>query len=86
MGLIQKAIIALSSKRFAAAMEAESRQWMLRCKKGHEISIWEAGGIRYKANGNKWTFAWCYGCRTFRWHRVYKKTKPESRGEEVSSA
>lgn len=73
MGFLRKIIIALSGKRFAHAMEAESRQWMMRCKEGHEISVWEAGGIRYKAYGKKWTYTWCPGCGRFRWIKIYRR-------------
>jgi hypothetical protein len=51
MGLVQKALKAVMPHKLAEAMEAESRLWMMRCPDGHEISVWDAGGIRYKAKG-----------------------------------
>jgi uncharacterized OB-fold protein len=38
------------SPALAAAVEAESRAWMIRCEKcGQEVSVWDSGGIRYRA-------------------------------------
>ena len=40
-------------KTWAAQAEAESRQWMIRCEAcGYEQSVWDAGGMRWKAD---WT-------------------------------
>ena len=42
----------VSAERFAA-MEAESREWMIEADCGLRISVWDAGGIRYKARSIK---------------------------------
>lgn len=35
----------------AAAIEAESREWIVGCEScGHEASYWELGGVRYGAS------------------------------------
>jgi ribosomal protein S27E len=45
-------ILSRASSERAAEMEAESRTWMVRCRKcGNERSVWEMGGLRYKARG-----------------------------------
>jgi hypothetical protein len=55
-----------------AAMEAESRAWLVRCPAcGFERSLWELGGIRYKARGTKRQFRRCPNCREFGWHTIY---------------
>lgn len=55
------------------AMEAESREWLVRCPAcGAEPSVWELGGIRYKARGTKKQFRRCPACRQFGWHTVYR--------------
>ncbi|HEY8600893.1 MAG TPA: phage terminase large subunit family protein [Thermomicrobiales bacterium] len=60
-------------RRVSAAMEAESREWLVRCPAcGHEQSIWDLGGVRYKARGTKKTFLRCPNCRSFGWHTVYR--------------
>ncbi|HEX8845246.1 MAG TPA: hypothetical protein VF791_11410 [Pyrinomonadaceae bacterium] len=77
MGFFQKLFGGLFSKDRAADMEAESRAWMMQCPCGHEISVWEAGGIRYKAKGEKKTLMRCQKCGERTWHRVYKKSDQE---------
>ena len=62
MGLMRKLILAVVSKKTAAAMEAESRRWVMKCPCGYETSIWEMGGIRYKAAGSPWKVAQCGKC------------------------
>lgn len=55
-------------------MEAESREWLVRCPAcGHERSIWELGGVRYKARGTKWIFRRCPACHQVGWHLVYRE-------------
>ena len=57
-----------------AAMEAESREWLVRCPAcGHEQSIWELGGVRYGARGTKYIFRRCTECRQVGWHLVYRQ-------------
>ncbi|MBX3014941.1 MAG: hypothetical protein KF832_25695 [Caldilineaceae bacterium] len=67
MNGLQKMIIALLPQRWAAAIEAESRTWVMQCPCGHITSVWEMGGIRYKAAGNPWRIGRCAQCgKTFR--------------------
>jgi hypothetical protein len=54
-------------------MEAESRQRMIRCPCGFERSIWEAGGIRWKAAGRKRCYLRCPSCGKSHWCVVYKR-------------
>ena len=49
--------------RIYAAMEAESRQWVMDCPCGHVTSVWEMGGVRYRAAGQPVRLGWCAGCR-----------------------
>ena len=61
-------------KSWAASMEAESRQWMVKCPNcGFERSVWELGGIRWKAAGNARQRLRCPTCGQMGWHVVYKK-------------
>ncbi len=62
---------------WAEAIEAESRLWMMRCPCGNEISVWDAGGVRYKAAGNPKRLFRCTSCG-MTWHTVYKKVAPSS--------
>ena len=62
------------SKERWADMEAHSRMWTVRCNKcGFEKSVWEMGGIRYKAYGNSRWFMKCIQCGERSWHQLYKK-------------
>jgi hypothetical protein len=63
----------VSAETFAA-MEADSRQWMAKCPNcNFERSIWEMGGIRYKAAGNPRVYRVCPNCNQRQWHTIYKK-------------
>ncbi len=56
-----------------AAMEAHSRAWLARCLNcRHARSIWEIGGIRYKAVGNALTRMNCPSCGKTGAHRLEK--------------
>lgn len=73
MTFIQKRLKAWLPARWAAAIEAESREWVLQCPCGHEVSVWEAGGIRYKARGNPRKLRTCPQCGQRTWHRVIRR-------------
>lgn len=61
----------------AAAMEAESRTWMVRCPYcGFERSVWETGGVRYKAAGTARQLRRCPRCGRRSWHLVYRPQGP----------
>jgi hypothetical protein len=47
---------------WAAAMEAESREWRTSCPCGHEFSVWDAGGVRFKASGTPTVVMRCPSC------------------------
>jgi ssDNA-binding Zn-finger/Zn-ribbon topoisomerase 1 len=74
---VQRFFAWLLPKR-AADMEAASRMWMVQCPNcGFEKSVWEWGGVRYKAAGNPRWYRRCPNCNKGGWHRVYKR-KPET--------
>jgi predicted RNA-binding Zn-ribbon protein involved in translation (DUF1610 family) len=57
----------------AAAMEAESRAWMVVCTKcGFTRSVWETGGTRYKASGTSRVRIRCPSCGETGWNRIEK--------------
>ncbi|MGD9116923.1 MAG: hypothetical protein PVJ61_07105 [Dehalococcoidia bacterium] len=72
MTFIQRLITKILPGKLAKSMEAESRAWMMRCPCGHEISVWEAGGVRYKAAGKSLRLRRCEQCGRATWHRLYK--------------
>lgn len=43
-------------------MEAESREWVSDCACGRTFSVWDVGGIRFKAKGNPTQRLCCPDC------------------------
>ncbi len=74
MSGVQKLFTRFVPKGIKASMEAESRQWMVKCPNcGFEQSVWEMGGVRWKASGNpRWRLK-CPNCGETGWHTVDKK-------------
>ncbi len=73
LSFAQRLFTGLVDDETAAAMEAHSRAWLVTCPNcGHVRSIWDLGGIRYKAAGNPRTYQRCPGCGKGGWHRVSK--------------
>jgi hypothetical protein len=73
MSLIQKFFMAVFPASWARSMEADSREWMIRCRCGFERSIWEIGGIRWKARGTSRNYMRCPKCGRRSWHTTYRK-------------
>jgi len=75
MNRIQKFITGIVPRAWAESMEADSRQWMITCSAcGAQRSIWEAGGIRWKAVGNSTTITRCFQCGKLVAHTLSKGT------------
>jgi hypothetical protein len=62
MSWIQRIFAAVLPRRLAESMEADSRSWMVRCSCGFARSIWELGGIRWKAAGQPRQYLSCPQC------------------------
>jgi hypothetical protein len=76
MGAIQKLMMKILPPKWAEAMEADSRRWMVRCDTCcSERSIWEIGGVRWKASGNSITVMRCPQCSKITRHTIYKKAE-----------
>jgi len=57
----------------AAAAEAESRAWLVTCPNcDFSRSVWDMGGIRYKASGTSRRALHCPHCGQTGWHLVHK--------------
>ena len=75
---IQKILIALLPAKWTLSMEAESREWIARCKHcEHENSIWDLGGVRWKARGREWSMFRCLKCKQVFWGEIQKR-KPDT--------
>ncbi len=76
MSLVQRIARALVSAERFAAMEKETRNWVVECCTcGCQRDLWDLGGIKYKARGTSYTFGRCPDCRKSRRLKVYDKTK-----------
>lgn len=73
MSFFQKLFTAILPRKWSASMEAESRQWMVRCSCGYAKSIWDWGGIRWKAAGNPRRYLKCPECGQSSWHAVTRE-------------
>jgi hypothetical protein len=65
-----------SPERFAA-METESRAWIIEADCGLKISVWDAGGIRYKSlstGKNRW--GRCPHCGKRHWMTIQREMRP----------
>lgn len=57
----------------AAAAEAESKAWLVTCPNcSFSRSVWEMGGVRYKAAGTSRRLLRCPQCGQTGWHLVHK--------------
>jgi hypothetical protein len=74
MSFIQKLLTAIVPRRWADGMKAESRSWILRCDVCDlERSIWEMGGVRWKAAGRPSRRVHCPQCGQNTWHTLYRR-------------
>lgn len=73
MSFGQKLFKSVLPRSWGDAMEAESRRWMMQCPCGHEVSVWDAGGIRWKGSGEPRRRFPCPKCGVT-WHRVYYRS------------
>lgn len=70
---IQKFIRLFVSEATFLALQAESNTWRVKCPHcSSERSVWEMGGIRYKAAGSPSVYRTCPNCNQRSWHLVYK--------------
>ncbi|BCW88654.1 hypothetical protein sos41_17950 [Alphaproteobacteria bacterium SO-S41] len=70
MGMRSFVMWFMSAKTRAAA-EAESRQWIATCPNcGTQTSIWDLGGLRYKASGSPSIGFRCPKCHERGMHKV----------------
>lgn len=59
----QRIVLGLMPGGWRASAEAESRQWVMTCPRcGATQSVWDGGGIRFKAKGRPWIRARCGSC------------------------
>ena len=73
MGFLQDLLRAIVPRHWMDEMEAESRSWLLRCNIcGLERSVWETGGVRWKASGRPSRLMRCPQCGRATWHTLHR--------------
>jgi DNA-directed RNA polymerase subunit RPC12/RpoP len=78
---IRGIILKLVPARMAAQMEAESREWLMRCRAcGEAVSIWDLGGLRYKAKGEPKMMMRCPRCGRRGLADVYRRRPAPGEG------
>ncbi len=70
MPVLRDLIVRMVPTTWADAMERESCRWMLSCPCGFEASVWDLGGIRWKARGKKRVLLRCRSCGKISWQRM----------------
>ncbi|MGF1503961.1 MAG: hypothetical protein GYB64_19855 [Chloroflexi bacterium] len=76
MSRIQKFITRIVPQSMADNMERESRQWIMSCEAcGYDESVWEAGGIRWGAAGEKRVRRRCANCGAVSWQKLSKRAR-----------
>lgn len=73
MTVYRKIFIALMPAAWARDMREESQRWMMRCTCGHEISVWDAGGVHWKTSCNPVCLLSCPKCGSVKPHTTYRK-------------
>ena len=55
-------------------MKAESQTWIMHCPNcGQQTSVWDAGGLRYKARGEPSWRRRCQTCGEVAFHKVTRQ-------------
>jgi len=70
MTTLQRLMLCWMPKTWQADAIAHSQKWFAVCPCGSERSIWELGGIRYKAAGEPRRLMRCPKCGQRAWHKI----------------
>lgn len=73
MSCLAHRVIRMLPSKWQGSIEQESREWVMRCPCGTETSIWEMGGVRYKAAGNPVRSGRCAKCGQQFVGQVYRR-------------
>jgi hypothetical protein len=68
----QKIIKFFTSASKFEKMMADSKRYLFDCVCGKTSSVWEIGGVRYKAYGNPTSLVKCPGCGKIAMRKIYK--------------
>lgn len=80
LSLAQRAAFVGASEDRRDEIEYESSLWMVACPCGWEQSVWDLGGVRYRAKGTKTQLRRCDSCGKRELHQVYYSGDSTQRG------
>lgn len=63
--------------RAFAAVKTGTKQWLIECRCGNKMDLWDCGGVRYKAAGESWQFGRCSNCSNTSMLKIRRKTETE---------
>ncbi len=73
MPFLRSVVLALLPPRWRADAERDSRLWLTECTRcGHVSTVWDLGGMRWRAAGRPLTGMRCIGCNKFAMQRISK--------------
>jgi hypothetical protein len=79
MSFFQKLFTRIFPRKWAESMEADSRSWFVHCRCGMARSVWDMGGIRWKAAGRPRWYLKCPECGRRSWHTLSREAaSPDS--------
>ncbi len=70
MSRLQNWLARLLPLALMRAIETESRSWQFQCPCGRATSVWDLGGLRWKARGTPTRWLKCPHCGQAGWHRL----------------
>lgn len=74
MSTTQRLLRAIVPSSWFQQMEAESREWIMTCSQcGAQRSVWDAGGVRWKAKGEPTRRVRCTSCGQITAHKVSRR-------------
>jgi hypothetical protein len=79
MAALAQRVIKMLCPKWQTSIEQESRDWAMRCPCGYETSVWEMGGIRYKAAGNPVRSGRCAKCGNVFMGQLYRRSRAGDR-------
>lgn len=80
MAALAQRVIKMLCPKWQTSIEQESRDWVMRCPCGYETSVWEMGGVRFKAAGNPVRSGRCAKCGNVFMGQLYRKSRVEEGG------
>jgi hypothetical protein len=86
MACLAQRVVRMLPPKWQTSIEQESRDWVMRCPCGAETSVWEMGGIRYKACGHPLRAGRCGQCGLQFSGPIYRRGQATANASPVDGA